>query len=153
MLPRWHIFWGAVFTAILWFFFPETEWYYLALILFSSFLIDFDHYMCAVYETGKIGLFAAFEYNEKLGKKEVAEYKRGKREKGDFHVFHTVEFHLFTLLLGLMFPPFLYVFAGMVFHSILDVIELTYDDRLYRREYFLTRWIGRKLREKKSRGN
>jgi hypothetical protein len=146
MLPRHHIILGAIFTIIFWLVFPWTEWYYLALIFLSSFLIDFDHYMDAVLKTKKLSLFNAFDYHRELEKKELAEYKRGIRRKGDFHIFHTVEFHALTFALGLVWLPFLYIFIGMFFHSAVDLISLAYEDGLYRREYFLTNWIRKKLK-------
>lgn len=141
MLPRWHILLGAIFTAFIWLVFPETEWYNLALIFLSSFLIDFDHYMCAVRKTGKLGLFSAFAYHEKL----MQMHKKNKsKRKGDFHVFHTVEFHLLVFALGFFFEPFFYVFAGMVFHSLMDIIDLIIHGDLSRREFFLVNWLMRK---------
>lgn len=149
MLPRWHIILGAVFTFLFWLAFPQTAWYYLAILFFSAFLIDFDHYMDAVIKTGKISLFDAFAYHRKLEKQEIAECKKGIRRRGDFHVFHTVEFHALVLLAGvLIHPVFLYVFAGMCFHSVVDLISLACEDRLYRREYLLSNWICRKLVKK-----
>jgi hypothetical protein len=34
----------------------------------------------------------------------------------------------------------------MFFHSAVDLISLAYEDGLYRREYFLTNWIRKKLK-------
>jgi hypothetical protein len=147
MLPRYHIILGAIFTLVFWIVFPWTEWYYIALIFLSSFLIDFDHYMNAVLKTRKMGLFKAFAYHKKLEKIDLAEYKRGIRRKGDLHVFHTLEFTALTFALGLVWLPFLYVFIGMFFHSVVDLISLAFEDRLYRREYFLTNWIRKKLKD------
>jgi len=147
MLPRWHILSGLAFTLILWYFFPQTEWYYLAIVFLSAFLIDFDHYMCAVYKTGRISLFNAFKYHDLLKKKGLAEKKRGIRRKGDFHVFHTIEFHALVLLAGFVIHPvFFYVLVGMVFHSLLDVVDLSVNRELYRREFFFVNWAARKLR-------
>ena len=47
MLPKWHIFWGVIFTAIIWFFARDLNVIYLSLIFLSTFLIDFDHYLIA----------------------------------------------------------------------------------------------------------
>jgi len=145
MLPKWHIFLGLLFSLLFWIVFPQTEWYYLAVVFLSTFLIDFDHYMDAVLKTGKISLLKALDYHKKLEKIEIAEYKRGIRRRGDFHIFHTIEFHALVFALGLIWLPFLYVFIGMFFHSVADLIFLIYEDRLYRREYFLTNWIRRRF--------
>ncbi|MCU0642060.1 MAG: hypothetical protein MUF61_00585 [archaeon] len=146
MLPRWHIFWGAVFSALFWILFPETAWFNAAILFLSAFLIDFDHYIVAVYNTGKLGLFNSFRYYEMVGKQEKKEFARGIHKRGDFVVFHTVEFHLLVLLFGIfVWNLFIYVFIGMLFHSILDIIDMMHKKRLYRREFLLTRWILQRL--------
>ncbi len=146
MLPRWHILLGLLFSLVFWIVFPETHWIYAAIIFLSAFLIDFDHYMNAVFKTGKICLFDAFEYHRRLIKKALADKKREVRKRGDFHIFHTIEFHIFTLVMGfIIHPVFFYILIGMVFHSIVDLISLIWEDGLYRREYFFVRWLARKM--------
>lgn len=142
MLPRWHILLGALFTSLIWIVFPKTQWYYLAIVFLSSFLIDFDHYAASVLKSKKIlSLGQSYKYHDKLYQLEKKEEKRGIRRKSDFHLFHTIEFHILILILGIFFPLFLYVFIGVVFHSILDLISLVYEGQLYRREYFFFNWL------------
>ncbi len=141
MLPRWHILLGAVFTFIFWIVFPETNLIYLILMFLASFLIDFDHYASFVSKTGKIGLFQAFDYHKEMEKKSIRERKRGIRRKGDFHIFHTIEIHILVLLLGFLWEGFFFVFIGMLFHSILDIISIAYEGYLYRREFFFVNWL------------
>src|SRR3989344_8531698 len=121
MLPRWHILLGAIFTLVIWLFVPEISFLYLALLFLSSFLIDFDHYAASGIKTGKWGLKDSFQYHEKLGKEELKELKKGIRRKGDFHLFHTLEFHVIVGLLGILWAGFFFIFIGMFFHSLLDV--------------------------------
>jgi len=144
MLPRWHILFGVVFSALIWLIFPEIAWYNLTLIFFGAVFIDFDHYMCAVYKTGKLGLSDAFEYHEEMQRKEEMRKKKGIFIKENFHVFHTIEFHILVLALGLLYLPFLFIFIGMVFHSLLDLADLTYRKEMYRREFLLVNWLRRK---------
>jgi hypothetical protein len=145
MLPKMHILSGAIFSLIIWAIFPATHWAYIILLFIGSFMMDFDHYMCAVYKTGKISLLNALEYYRKWVIQKKEEAKRGVFKKGHFHIFHTIEFHILFLILSFMWVPFAYVFVGMIFHSILDFIWLAYEKRLYIREYFLTRWLWQKL--------
>lgn len=145
MLPRWHILLGALFSILIAVFMPEIPFYSLVLVFLSSFLIDFDHYMCAVFKTKKISLLRAFEYHEKEGFKMMEMHKRGIRKKGDFHIFHTIEFHILVAILGIFFVPFLYIFIGMTFHSLLDVFYLLNEDMLYTREFFLFNWLREKI--------
>lgn len=143
MLPRWHIVFGALFTLVLWLFFPSINWIYLIAFFLASFLIDFDHYAASVLKTRKLSLKHSFDYHARDGKRIEQEHARGIRTKGDFHLFHTLEFHLFVLALALIHPIFFFIFLGMLFHSICDLIHLTEKDYMYRREFFLTNWLAK----------
>jgi len=145
MLPRWHILSGAILTLIFWLVAPQTPILYLALLFLSSFLIDFDHYVCAVHKVKSVKLNKAFEYHKEDQKIAEREYKKGIRKRGDFHLFHTIEFHLFVGVLGLFWSIFFYVFIGMVFHSLLDVYDMAKEDKLYRREFFFFNWLRDKI--------
>ncbi|MEM4271554.1 MAG: hypothetical protein QXD13_00445 [Candidatus Pacearchaeota archaeon] len=143
MLPRWHILTGLIFSLLIWIIFPSVG-FYVFLVLFGAVFIDFDHYMCAVWKTGKISLHDAFIYHKKLLQTERKEYARKIFKKGDFHIFHTIEFHLLVLLLSYLWIGLFYIFIGMLFHSILDFIELAAERKLYRREFLLLSWIAKK---------
>ena len=142
MIPRYHIILGAIFSLIIWGIFPEINWFFILLIFLSSFLVDFDHYILAVMKTGKIGLIDAFGYYRKL--KEKAKWERGKK-KSFFFLFHTIEFHILIGLLGFVWVGFFYIFIGMVIHFILDFSYLAYKKRIYKRWFFLTEWVMRKI--------
>ena len=145
MLPRWHIIFGGAFTLLLWLAVPGISWIYLLLVFLASFLIDFDHYAASVLMTERLSLKESFKYHESVGRTEIEEKKRGIRRRGDFHLFHTVEFHLLVGLLGLVWIGFFYIFIGMIFHSLLDVVDLTKRDTFYRREFFFFNWLGKKV--------
>jgi len=145
MLPRWHILSGVLFTILIWAVAPKISFVYLSLIFFASFLIDFDHYINAVLKTGKLSLIEAFEYYKKR-EKELDEYERKykKRVRGDFHLFHTLEFQLLVGIIGIFLLPLFYLFIGMVFHSLLDLIGLAKAGKLHRREYFLFNFLRKR---------
>ena len=145
MLPRWHILLGTVFTILIWIFSPQINLFYLAIIFFSSFLIDFDHYAASVIKTKKLGLKDSFRYHEKLNIQEKKEIAKGIKKKSDFHLFHTIEFHLLIGLLGLLWVGFFYVFLGMIFHSTLDIFSMAREGSIHRREYFFFNWLSRKI--------
>lgn len=145
MLPRWHVLSGAIFCGLLKVFTPSISYSALTLIFFSSFLIDFDHYMAVVSKTKKISLFSAFDYYEKEGMKNKKNHARGIHNKGDFHIFHTIEFHILVALLGILWTPMFYVFIGMTFHSLLDVGWMIQKDVLYSREFFFSNWLRRRF--------
>lgn len=145
MLPRWHILLGAILTVIIWLIIPGINMLYLALIFLASFLIDFDHYLCAVMKTGRIELRDAFQYHNELRKQYDIEHKKGIRKRGDFHLFHTLEFHALIAILGIFWTPFFYVFIGMVFHSLMDLVYIINKGVLYRREFFFFNWLRKKI--------
>jgi len=145
MIPRWHIILGALFTLFIWTFAPSINPVYLGLIFASSFLVDFDHYVVAALKQNKVRLKHALNYHKEMRKTEFKEKKQGIRRKGDFHLFHTVEFQSAIGLLGILWVPFYYIFIGMFFHSMIDLGDLLRKDRFYRREFFLTNWLRKKM--------
>lgn len=145
MLPRYHIFWGAIFTLIIWFSAQQLHPFYLLLIFLSTFLIDFDHYMIHVRKHKNLSLPKALAYMKKIRDEQLISHKKGKRERGMFFIFHTIEFHILIAFLGLFWIGFFYVFMGMVFHSLLDLMWLLNKDIFYKREYFFFNWARKKL--------
>lgn len=148
MTPRWHILYGLIFAFLFWLVFPLTAWYNISILFLASFLIDFDHYMCAVWNTKNWSLFKALEYHKILRQKEMKERKSGIFRKGYFHIFHTIEFHALVLAAGFVFSPFFYGFIGMLFHSLLDFMQLLATRALYSREFFLANWINEEIKTK-----
>ena len=145
MIPRWHILLGLIFSALFWIIFPNVHWAYVLLIFLSAVFIDLDHYMCAVWKEGKISLSNALERYRKIERQEIAERKRGIFRKSDFHIFHTIEFHILIFALGFLWQGFFYILVGMLFHSLCDLIDMSVKGRTYRREFFLVNWIAKKL--------
>jgi len=141
MLPRWHVLFGGIFTIIIWIISPNIGLINLLLLFFSSFLIDFDHYLVFIKKHKRLSLKCATNYYNELGHKEHREHIKGIRNKGHFFIFHTLEFQVLIALLGLIWIEFFYIFLGMVFHSLLDIGWMLHKDRLYRREFFLYNWI------------
>ena len=142
MIPRWHILLGLIFTILFWLVFPNTNLTFLSLIFLSSFSIDIDHYLNAVQKTKKISLQNALTYYKKLTKKQEQEKRKGIKNKEDFNLFHTLEFHILVGLLGFLWSGFYFVLIGMVFHSLSDLVWQIKNDYLYTREYFFVCWIN-----------
>jgi len=145
MLPRWHIILGAGLTAVFWLASPNIPKIYLALVFLSSFLIDFDHYLASVFKTKDKSLRNSSEYHSKEQEIEKKEIAQGIRKKSDFHLFHTIEFHLLVGFLGILWIGFFYVFIGMLFHSLVDVFDLISRRAFHRREYFFFNWLRKKF--------
>ncbi|NCN98895.1 hypothetical protein COU62_03990 [Candidatus Pacearchaeota archaeon CG10_big_fil_rev_8_21_14_0_10_35_219] len=136
MLPRWHIVFGFLFTAVVWLASPDLNIIYVLTLFFSTFLIDVDHYVIFVKRNKNYSLNKAFNYFLKLKKK-------GDRKKDSIFIFHTVEFHILVALLSFFHIIFLFVFIGMVFHSLLDIFTMIKEKSLQNREFFLISWIAR----------
>lgn len=147
MLPRWHILFGGIVAILIWIAAPNVSLLYLLLFFLASFLIDFDHYICAIINTKNYSLSGAFKYHKKMNFLDLQRRKRGIKEKGDFHLFHTIEFHILIGILGLYWLGFFYIFLGMMFHSLIDLYSLIYATEMYRREFFFVSWIYRKVTE------
>ena len=146
MLPRWHILSGAIFTILIWIIFPETKLFYLALIFFASFLIDFDHYLCAVKTTKKISLKNVFNHYEKLCANQKKEIAAGIKKKfPHFHLFHTIEFHILVGVLSFFWIEFFYIFIGMIFHSLLDILSFIKEGTFHVREFFFFNWLRKQF--------
>ena len=137
MLPKWHIFWGLVFSISFKLFVPETPYVFIALIWFASVFIDFDHYLAAGIKTNNWKFNKALQHNYQK-REDILNLKQKKDlcEKGDFHIFHTIECHLLIGLLSIFFTPLFFIFIGMVLHSILDIIWMVYHDLIKSREFF-----------------
>ncbi|MEK6915345.1 MAG: hypothetical protein AABW89_02275 [Nanoarchaeota archaeon] len=138
MLPRWHILLGIIFCTTFKLLSPETSYVSLFLIWFSSVFIDFDHYLVAAFKHGKWSPLDALNHG-KDRRKNLLEQKEefGMCEKRDFHIFHTVELHILTGIIALFFSPFYFLFMGMIFHSLLDLIWMVKHDVLDSREFFV----------------
>ena len=139
MLPRWHITLGLVFTVIFKLISPETSYVSLFLIWFASVFIDFDHYLSAGLKHGKWNPIDALNHGYKMREQKIIQKSDiGVCEKGDFHLFHTVESHLIVGILAFFISPFYFIFIGMIFHSLLDLIWMVKYDVLEYREFFIT---------------
>ncbi|MEK6894834.1 MAG: hypothetical protein AABX10_05225 [Nanoarchaeota archaeon] len=140
MLPRWHILLGIIFCTIFKIISPETSYVSIFLIWFASVFIDFDHYLAAGFTHRKWNPLEALNHGYERRDK-ILEQKEelGMCEKGDFHFFHTIEAHLLVGVIALFLSPFYFIFIGMIFHSLLDLVWMVRHDVLDSREFFAIR--------------
>ncbi len=138
MLPKWHIFWGVILVAIFKLTVPSMTYISLFLLWFASVFIDFDHYLVSAIKTGNWSPIHAVKRNYSLRNKIVSLGKKSRAcERGDFHIFHTLEAHLIIGIVSIFLPLVFFAFIGMVFHSFLDIIWMVKNDVLESREFFL----------------
>lgn len=134
MYPRYHIVLGFLFSLLLIPFFPIGITGFL-LIFLSSFLIDFDHFMVYYFYRRGLSLKGALKWYDKLEEKTEALKKKNKKFKAPIDIFHTIEFIFIIFLLSLYSKYFLFILIGMLFHSLIDIIDLSRRGVLFVREY------------------
>lgn len=110
-----------------------------AVFCVGSVLIDVDHQIFYITRTGRYDIAGMFRYF---------------REDVDRHldsipylgvcILHTAEFFLAVAILSLFFPIFKYLFAGLVFHIMLDIYDLVRLKVPFIRAYSLTEHLIRR---------
>lgn len=130
MLPKWHIFIGLIFSLILLYFF-KLSITFIILVFLSSILIDVDHYLFYLKKYKNFSLKKAYFWHKNLP----------RNHKPIMHIFHTIEFHIFVLALSFLFFPFFFVLIGMLFHSIIDLLEMLVIKDLSCREFSMIRYL------------
>lgn len=148
MLPKEHVILGVVFSFIAWLLFPEIGFLGALLIFLSSVFIDVDHYMIYVIKTKEISLKKSYSWwvNLRSTAKKLVEQK--KKVKGPICIFHTIEFIFVVFLLSLLYKPFFLILAGIIFHSIVDIIDLKIRKVLYLRELSFINYLINKKSKK-----
>ena len=124
MLPKWHVLYGIIFSLILYWYFPFT-------FFEISLIVDVDHYLFLIIKKNSFNLRKSYFYHKNLPKK----------HKPIMHIFHCIEFLILIGILSFYSRFILLIFIGLIFHSILDVIELGYEKRFCCREYGLIRFL------------
>ena|SRR3989344_2213826 len=146
MIPRTHFIVSLIISVI---YFPFFGWWsFLAIV--GGFLIDVDHYLEFIIRFKRKDLFNAFF-------DAVNFYENGEdcgRYKDILHIFHTFEFWVLYIILGLIFP-FLLPFVFSIFvHLGMDFYGMWKDSRnLFQRTIFLSSWILFKTGMTKKRYN
>jgi hypothetical protein len=104
----------------------------LFVIFLSTVFIDIDHYIFYIYKTKNFSLKNSYEWysKRKVYYFNLPIYKRRKLKKEVF-LFHGLEFWALIILLSAFYNLFLYVFIGLLFHMILDYIELIRHKELF----------------------
>ena len=115
MLPKYHALLGFVFTYIFYWFTSITI-FQASLIFLASVLIDFDHYIWYVQRKKDYSLKKSYIWLKKN--------LHFKKPKPVMMIFHTIECIILIGILSFYFNIFLFILIGMLFHSILDVIDL-----------------------------
>ncbi len=123
MRPKIHLIAGIFFVIILNFIFPQIGFLNLSIILFSSVLIDGDHYLYYILRTGNFNLIKCYKwYNAHLKKTLNLSINERKKIYTGFYLFHGIEPLIILFLSGISISPFFFfIFIGFAFHLALDI--------------------------------
>ena len=132
MYPKQHLFFGALFSLILLFFFPQIGFLGFITIILSTFLIDADHYIYYVFKKDNLNIKKAYFWFIKRTKKRKKLSKKERRKyKEDILIFHGIEFLVLLIFLLFLNRIFLFVFIGVLFHFFLDFVDAIYNKKVF----------------------
>jgi hypothetical protein len=121
MYVKYHVFYGLIFSALVYFIFPQINLFGALIIFSSSILIDFDHYLIYVFRKKDLSIKKAYWYCRYLGDKyRNLPKKTAEKVHTPLAWFHSIEALIIINLISLIFPIFWFVFIGMVFHIATD---------------------------------
>jgi len=125
MLPSRHIFFGAIFSFLIIFLFPQIGWLGFSIIFLSSVLVDFDHYLYYVIKKKDFSLRNAYKlFLRQMKLIRRLSYEEKRKYPYGIILFHGVECWVILLLLVFINKIFLYVLIGVLIHMIFDFIDL-----------------------------
>ncbi len=151
MLPRWHIFFGFVFSYILVYFFNFSL--FAGFIVFlASIFIDLDHVLLYFLETKDLHPAKFFEWGNK---KEALWHSLSTQEKKNYQaphfILHGIEFVIILLIFSLFHPFFMWVLLGILVHLALDFIDLYQKRKTHHFSLKASQiWLWRRNRGKKN---
>ncbi|MEK6973756.1 MAG: hypothetical protein AABW41_00720 [Nanoarchaeota archaeon] len=128
MLPKQHFVYGIVLSLIA---MPLFGFINSIYIFFGAFFIDFDHYLQYVIKKKETSL-----------KKAIAYFKSNENVPFQtLHVFHTAEFWIALFLFSYSSDFFLFCLIGVLYHNILDFLEMVLKKWYNVRVYSLLLWF------------
>lgn len=132
MYPSQHLFFAAIFSLILFLLFPYFGIVKISIVFLSAIFFDVDHYLWYVYKKKDLSLKNA--YNWFIGnERKLLSFSRKQRNTlaGGLCFLHGIEI-LAIFFVGIFLSQyFLFVFVGISFHLLLDIInETIYRDRI-----------------------
>jgi len=116
MLPTFHVLYGLVFSALL--YFLNIPLVSILIIFAASILIDFDHYLFYIALKKNLNPFKSVKWYFTEGKK----YENNKKYQFAFmQVFHTIEFLIILSILSFFSTIALLILIGCFFHISCDI--------------------------------
>jgi len=131
MHPKYHFIIGVIFIIFLHFIFPQITFLNLLIILFSSVLIDGDHYVYYIIKKRDFNLFRCYKWY-KIETNKTCHLSMNERKKvyTGFYLFHGIEILIILFLLGTYIAQFfIFIFIGFSLHLFFDIISEIYFKR------------------------
>ena len=148
MRPKSHIIIGIIFVLLIYFIFPQFTFLELSIIFFSSWLIDFDHYIYYFIKKRNLNLHKCYNwYNNNLKETLALPMNERKKRYIGFFMFHGIEPLIILFLFGISISPFfMFVFFGALLHFMVDVPHEYYVKRTIQKISLIYNYIqGKKL--------
>ncbi len=124
MYPLQHLLLGGLFALGIFLAVPQVGLAGFLIIVVSTVLIDFDHYLVYVYKEKDLSPRKAYNWYLK-NDKPFMKLSREQRNKlpSYLFIFHGIEVLIFLTLLSIFFPMLIFVITGFTFHLLLDSIH------------------------------
>ena len=123
MFPSQHLFLGIIFGVGLFIIIPSIGIIGLGVVILSSVLIDFDHYIFYTLRCRNLNPIKSYNwFIEKTKKFMGLSREERNRSKLEVYAFHGVELLLVLIFLSFFKNFFILIFAGFSFHLLLDMI-------------------------------
>lgn len=139
MLPTLHILFTLPLCFILYNYF-HVSLFNVLIVFFSAWLFDVDHYLYCIFKHKSFSLKKCYEFHKPFPRK----------ERDLLHIFHTIEFYILIGILGIFSEIFFFVFIGLIYHILFDIIHNTYlkyvkkvKDMWKMRAFSLIMWLRR----------
>jgi len=125
MLPKYHIFFGFLFSFALLLFLPNITLIEAGIVFLSSFLIDVDHYFYYVFNRKNVNPKKAIDYFfEKRKKLSKMSLKERNKIYSCFCFLHGIEVLILLFVAGIFVSKYFFlIFIGFTFHLCLDLYE------------------------------
>lgn len=149
MRPHKHIFYGAIFSVLIYLIFPGIKLGGLLILFLSTFLIDIDHYTYYVLKKRDLNPIRAFKWHmENFRKYHSLPEEERKNFFGGLYMFHGMEFLIILFIVGVfLYKPIVLVFIGFLFHLFLDLYaEFCYKGRTIKLSFIIDFINARKLK-------
>lgn len=121
MMPKWHILYGAIFAAIL-YFITDYSLIAVSVVFLASVFIDLDKAILFTLKEKSINPVRFWEHG-KNGHKRWKSVKNKREYKHNIRFFHGLEVFLVLILLSFVHTVFLWIFLGFFLHVLLDLIH------------------------------